>query len=91
MKRKADLTEDLRILLDDLCVQWGFCTALKAEDLVGTGQELRADDFACAILEAEGMNPETSGWRQRIREKFAERYGASVSPEDYASRGYGAK
>lgn len=86
-KRKAKLVEDLRILLDDLCIQWGFCTHLKAKDFVGNGQVVEADAFAVAILEAEGLNPETSQFRDPIRKKFTERYGASVSTKDYASRG----
>ena len=86
-KRRADLAADLRILLDDLCIQMGFCTHLNAEDFVGDGQVVDADAFAAAILEAEGLNPETSQFRDPIRKKFTERYGASVSTRDYAARG----
>ncbi|MDH3196385.1 MAG: hypothetical protein OEL78_08745 [Hyphomicrobiales bacterium] len=79
-KRKPALSDDLKILLDDLCTQWGFCNHLTAEDLISERQGLTAEAFARAVLRAEGMNPEHEiEWMRRIRAKFIERYGSSVS------------
>jgi hypothetical protein len=83
-KRNADLIEDLNLLLDDFCMQWGFCNRLRAEDVVQPGKVLTGEEFACAVLEAEGMNAEFElGWRRRMRDKFTERYGPEVSLETY--------
>jgi hypothetical protein len=83
-KRKADLFDDLNLLLADFCMQWGFCNQLRAEHLLQPGKVLTAEAFACAVLEAEGMNAEfVPRWRRHMREKFTERYGASVSLETY--------
>ena len=85
-KRKPDLIDDLDLLITDLCVQWGFCNHLRAGDLVQSDAPLTAEAFACAVLDAEGMNAEFEpGWRRRIRKKFTERYGSSVSRESYPS------
>ena len=83
--RKAGLADDLNLLLDDLCTEWGFCNQLRANALLAPGHVLSADDFAAAVLQAEGMSAEHEvAWRRRIKVKFAERYGASVSEEIYA-------
>ena len=86
-KRKMDLIADLDLLINDLCVMWGFCNQLRADDLISPGEILDADAFACAVLKAEGLNPETSQYRKPICRKFIERYGPSVSEEGYGSLG----
>jgi len=87
-KRKANLIDDLNLLLDDLCVGWGFCNALRADDLIQPGKVLSAEEFACAVLQAEGMNAEFEpGWRRRMQNKFIERYGSSVSEESHVAQG----
>jgi hypothetical protein len=83
-KRKPDLADDLGILLGDLCVEWGFCNRLMPEDLIAAGKILTADEFARAVLVAEGMDPNYSKWLHPIRDKFIERYGSSVSMDSYA-------
>ncbi len=82
-KREPDLLDDLNILLGDLCVEWGFCNRLLPDDLVSVGKAITADEFARAVLIAEGMNPDCSEWLRPIRDKFAQRYGSSVSPESF--------
>ena len=70
-KRKADLYQDLDILLDDLCREWGFCNHLTAADLIPAGTALSATEFACAVLEAEGMNPDYEvSWMRQIRDRI---------------------
>jgi hypothetical protein len=85
-KRKADLVEDLNLLLADFCMQWGFCNQLRADHLLQPGKVLAAEEFVGAVLEAEGMNAEYEpGWHRRMRDKFVERYGSSVSLESYVA------
>ncbi|WP_141688036.1 hypothetical protein [Bradyrhizobium paxllaeri] len=85
MKRKPDLSKDIDLLLDDLCREWGFCNRLTAADLLAHEAPLSANEFARAVLQAEGMNSELeTSWMRRIKERFVDRYGASVSPESYA-------
>ena len=71
-------------MLGDLCVEWGFCNRLMPDDLIVTGKPLTADEFARAVLVAEGMNPDYSEWFRPIRDKFIGRYGSSVSLESYS-------
>jgi len=87
-KRKADLVADLDLLINDLCVIWGFCNQLRAHDLISLGETLDADTFACAVLKAEGLNPATSQYRKPISRKFIERYGPTVSKESHSAAGY---
>jgi len=83
-KRKAELSDDLDILLGDLCTKWGFCNQLDGDDLIASHKELTPDTFADAVLEAEGMKPEYElEWRRKIQSKFVERYGSSVSEKTY--------
>lgn len=80
----GDLVEDLNLLLADFCMQWGFCNQLRAEHLVQPGKILTAEEFARSVLEAESMNAEYElKWRRRMRDKFVERYGPSVSIDSY--------
>ena len=84
--RKANLADDLDLLIGDLCMRWGFCNALRADDLLRDHEILDATTFAEAVLQAEGMNAETEvTWKRRTRNKFTERYGASVSASNYAA------
>ena len=81
--RREDLLDDLDRLLEDLCAQWGFCNQLTAADLVSARVALSDVDFANAVLEAAKMNPEYEPqWVRRIRERFAARFGPSISLAD---------
>jgi hypothetical protein len=83
-KRKHDLSDDLGLLLGNICSEWGFCNRLTAEGLVTAGKPLGATEFARAVLRAEGMNPDhEANWVGRIEERFVVRYGLSVSPESF--------
>jgi len=86
-KRKHDLPDDLALLLGDICREWGFCNRLSARDLVTAGRSLGATEFARAVLQAEGMNPDhEANWVGRIEKRFVARYGSSVSSESFARR-----
>jgi hypothetical protein len=82
-KRKDTLEEDLNILIGDLCVLCGYCNDLNGAKLVRDHTVLTDDDFARAVLTAEGMNPDTASDYKMIRNRFRIRYGSSVTKRDY--------
>ena len=85
MKRGRTLAEDLDAFLSQLCLEWGFCSARAGDLLAANRKEISADDFTKAVLTAEGMNPEYEvEWRRRIRNRFVDRYGATISAERFA-------
>ena len=87
-KRAAALADDLDILLYDLCVHWGFCNQLTGHALAQDGRQLSAEDFAMAVLVAEGFpQPELElEWLRKFKRLFVERYGQTVSASDYVTR-----
>lgn len=76
----VDLADDLDVLLAKLCVGVGFCNQLRGADLLEGRDLLTADEFACAVLKAEGMEAEyESKFRRDIARRFLDRYGPSAS------------
>lgn len=83
-RRGHSLENDLDNLLGDLCVKYGFCTRLDPADLIRDGQVLTATKFAYAVIEAEGMTPETELTHMKNIERiFRKRYGESISENSY--------
>ena len=78
-KMAETLEADLDILLGDLCRRWGFCTRLSGSELIKGVRPLSADEFATAILSAEGFKPELEPeWHRSFKRVFTARYGSSV-------------
>lgn len=70
------MKKELEYLLYDLCVDLGFCIPPNDAERIASTTALEADEFACLVIEAEGMNPEyEKQWRRKIREKFIEKFG----------------
>ena len=83
-KRKARLRDDLDLLLNDICSQWGFCQRVDTDDLIGSQGELTAAEFASRVLTTEGLHPEYDvEWRRRLEVAFRDRYGSSVSAQHF--------
>ena len=60
-------------LLNKLCAEWGFCIPRAEQEKIIEHKNIKPEEFACAILEAEGMNPEyETKWRKKIKSKFIE-------------------
>jgi len=73
--------------LDELCVDWGFCIPPGDIDRIAQSERLEADEFAAEVLRVEGMAPEHEAkWFRHIRQRFVERFGSSVSAEDFEKR-----
>ena len=78
------LAEDLNILLGDLCREWDFCAGIKATDLLQGSKPLTSKTFTDAVLDAESELPgPRNEWERRIKRKFVQRYGHSVSTKTY--------
>lgn len=87
MKREATLAKDLDAFLNQLCLEWGFCSARAGDLLAANRKEISADAFTKTVLTAEGMNPEYEvEWRRRIRARFVERFGEAISTENFTAR-----
>ncbi len=86
MGRKPAKTaqERLKAKLEDyvqwLCVEWGFCGDAPV-DLAR--ESWSADEFAEAILRAEGMGELETHYRKKIRDEFIRRFGSSLSLSDF--------
>ena len=67
-------------LLNYLCVEWGFCIDQESINILKTSQQLEADEFACAVLKAEGMDPDMEiEWKRKIRNKFIKHIGSHMN------------
>ena len=76
-KKVPHMEREIRYLLNDLCVDWGFCISPENAELLCRQSHLCANSFANAVLKAEGMKPEyEKKWVQRISRRFTEHFGA---------------
>ena len=73
----ANTTEEL---LNFLCVEWGFCLDPETTNALKDTQNMQAEEFACAVLKAEGLNSEMEiEWKRKIRNKFIEYFGSETN------------
>jgi hypothetical protein len=85
--RKCSLENDLRKVLNWLCVEWGFCIPPKDRNRIANSHHLDAGKFAAEVLIAEGLDPELEReWFRKIRSRFVEQFGETVSVENYSTR-----
>lgn len=70
-------------LLNDLCTEWGFCINPEHAKNLKNSRRLESDEFACAVLKAEGMDSELEvEWRRKIRNRFIERFGNEIDANE---------
>lgn len=70
------MSKKIEYLLNDLCVDWGFCIPPDDQRRIIEARSWEADDFSCQVLNAERMNPEyEKQWRKKIRSRFIEYLG----------------
>lgn len=61
--------------LDYLCVDWGFCSPLRGEQLLNDYPAMTPHDFARAVLIAEGMDPDMeSHLRRKLVRFYSDRF-----------------
>lgn len=87
--RRRDLADDLDVLLDALCTQCGYCNSLRGRQLLAAHDPLTADEFAVAVMTAEGFPDPQHEPRllRHLKRVFADRYGGTVSSRSYAAMG----
>jgi hypothetical protein len=57
-------------LLYKLGTEWGFCIPQSEQEKILNKENINPEEFACAVLEAEDMNPEYEAkW---VKNKFIE-------------------
>ncbi len=72
------MEKELIRLINYLCIEWGLCIQSTDKTKILSLEILNSDQFACMILLAEGLDPETEiAWRRKIRNKFVEMIGSS--------------
>ena len=85
MKNKIkNMEKALDDLLSFLCTNWGFCIDQESVIKIKESKHLKADEFACAILKAEGMNSEIDiEFKRKIKNEFIERFGNELHENDF--------
>lgn len=83
--KSASLERELQILIGKLCTEWGFCIPPDDAERIVRSDPLTGEEFAVAILRAEGMDPDNElYWSRRIRNRFIDTFGSSfVSTTTY--------
>ncbi|KRR23666.1 hypothetical protein CQ14_32105 [Bradyrhizobium lablabi] len=77
------MEDRLSHLLDELCVDWGFCIPPADARRIASTTPLTADQFAHAVLTAEGFVPEyEKRWFKQIRQRFVDGFGQEIRAED---------
>ena len=87
LKQDSSLEDRLSHLLCELCVDWGFCIPPADAQRIASTKTLAADQFAHAVLTAEGFVAEyEKRWFVQIRQRFVDRFGQEIRAEDQAAR-----
>jgi hypothetical protein len=77
------LEKMLGTLLDEMCLEWGFCLPPADRERIASSRSLTADEFAAEVLRAEGFDPEYElSWYRKVRQRFIDRFGEAASAED---------
>jgi hypothetical protein len=78
------LQKDLQDLLNALCIDWGFCIPPNDFARIVAMRRLTADQFASAVLKAEGFDPPHEfEWYSKIKQRFIDRFGNEASADRY--------
>jgi len=83
LKQGSSLEDRLSHLLYELCVDWGFCVPPADAQRIASTKILTADQFAYAVLTAEGLAAEHEMRKfEQIRQRFVDRFGQEIRAED---------
>lgn len=85
------MERELKYLLYDLCVKWGFCIPPDKQDKISKKEYYQAIEFAQEVVKAEGMEG-YNRWVNRIAERFKERFGTDrIDSSTFVDRVRGIK
>ena len=80
------MQSELKILLDELCIELGFCLPPDAIRNILEKTNISAEEFTQFVLLGEGMKPEIEIQHFRtIKNKFTSKFGGEVTESDYHS------
>ena len=70
------MERELKYLLADLCVKWGFCISSEEIEKISRAESYFAEEFGWDLVAAEGMNPDhETKWIKKIARIFRMRFG----------------
>jgi len=79
LKPGSSLEDRLSHLLYELCVDLGFCIPPTDAQRIASTKPLTADQFAYAVLTAEGFVAEyEKRWFEQIRQRFVDKFGQEI-------------
>tara|TARA_B100000674_G_scaffold478422_1_gene475491 strand:- start:65 stop:394 length:330 start_codon:yes stop_codon:yes gene_type:complete len=92
-KNTPPMEREIKYLLYDLCVKWGFCIPPEDNDWISQETYWTAKDFAKAVVEADGLDPNTdTSWVNKISTIFQERFGnIQIEENSFTDRTRGVK
>jgi hypothetical protein len=83
LKQGSSLEDRLSHLLYELCDDGGFCIPPADAQRIASTKPLTADQFANAVMTAEGVVAEYEMRRfEQIRRRFVDRFGQEIRAED---------
>jgi hypothetical protein len=81
--QEDNMAKALQYLLDELCVDLGFCFSPEAKQKIASALYCDADQFTREVFRSEGMNPdEHDHLCRQVRERFRKRFGEPVHRDD---------
>ena len=82
---KKTMEIELKILLDELCLNQGFCLKDNDFENIISKKHLYADEFSKLVLIGEGLNPDTEVKHFRnIKKIFSDLFGNELQESDYS-------
>lgn len=83
LNQNSSLEDRLSHLLQELCTDWGFCIPSADAQRIASTKKLSADQFAYAVLTAEGFVAEYEKRDfEQIRQRFVDRFGQEIRAGD---------
>ena len=90
-KDTPPMERELIYLLVHLCVKWGLCIPPDSFERISKMKHYNDRGFAMDLVEAEGLDS-YSGWRNKIAERFRERFGSDeIDSSTFVDRVRGIK
>ncbi len=87
LKSKKTMVKELQSLLDELCIDSGFCLSPKDQQRLISADYYDADQFTYEVLKAEKMNPDLhKTLKRQIKHRFINRFGESANCSDFELR-----
>jgi hypothetical protein len=83
-QQKQAMEKELQSLLDELCVDLGFCLPPDDQQRLVSADYYDACQFTDEVFCAEKMNPdEHLHLKRQVRQRFTDRFGKSIHLDDF--------